>query len=66
MAGDLMTYWAVARTQPQREQFAIKMLAIRSFTETYLPCIRARVTRHRKNVTAEVAAQAGHQGLLDF
>jgi transcriptional antiterminator RfaH len=41
-----MSYWAVCRTEPQREMFAVKMLAIRGFTLTYLPLVKARKTRH--------------------
>jgi transcriptional antiterminator RfaH len=38
-----MAYWAVARTQPQREEFAVRMLAIKGFRDTYLPRIRGGV-----------------------
>jgi hypothetical protein len=48
---NIMGYWAVARTQPQREEFAIKMLAIRGFQETYLPLIKERVPRKKSRVT---------------
>jgi transcriptional antiterminator RfaH len=37
-----MAYWTVARTEPHRERFAIQMLAVRGFKETYLPLIKAR------------------------
>jgi transcription antitermination factor NusG len=42
-----MAYWAVARTQPNREDFAIKMLAIKGFPETYLPLIKERIPRKK-------------------
>jgi hypothetical protein len=46
LGGTVIMYWAVCRTECGREMFAVKMLALRGFKETYLPLIKARKTRH--------------------
>jgi transcriptional antiterminator RfaH len=47
----VMGFWAVARTQPNREDFAIKMLAIKGFPETYLPLIKEKIPHEKSRFT---------------
>jgi transcription antitermination factor NusG len=59
-------YWAVCRTECGREQFAVKMLAIRGFKETYLPLIKARKTRYQQTGAAPLFKNYLFIGLEDF
>jgi transcription antitermination factor NusG len=47
-----LSYWTVAKTEPNRENFATEMLGQRGF-ETYSPRIVERITRRRRQVTVE-------------
>lgn len=49
-----MAYWAVCRTECGRERFAVQMLALRGFRETYLPRIKGGI-RSRGRPAANVA-----------
>jgi transcriptional antiterminator RfaH len=44
-----VSFWAVARLQPLREQLALRSLELEGFT-TYLPRLRERVIRFGKRV----------------
>jgi len=47
-----LSYWTVAKTEPNRENFATEMLGQRGF-ETYSPRIAERITRRRRQITVE-------------
>jgi hypothetical protein len=47
-----MSYWACARTEPNHEIFASKMLVQRGF-EVYSPHIAERIVRRGRKITVE-------------
>jgi transcriptional antiterminator RfaH len=59
-----MGYWACARTEPSREDFAVKMLAIKGFRNTYLPRIKAARRLRHNRMTSDVPLFANYLFLV--